>query len=210
MKFDGILFDLDGTLWDSCRTVVESWQHTLRTRFHAQQLPGIAEIQSVMGLPASELAPRLFPSYSRPLADEMCSACMEEENAYLAQHGGDIYPGVPEMLADLSARVPLFIVSNCQDGYIQSFLAWSGLGRMFHDFECEGRTHQTKAGNIRLVVQRNGLHAPVYVGDTALDETSAHEAGCPFVHAAYGFGQAQAPLAHVHSPLELRDFLMRL
>ena len=39
-----------------------------------------------------------------------------------------------------------------------------------------------------------------YVGDTALDEASAAAAGCPFVHAAYGFGSAVAPLASVHTP----------
>ena len=31
MNIDGIIFDLDGTLWDSCRIVAESWGHTLRT-----------------------------------------------------------------------------------------------------------------------------------------------------------------------------------
>ena len=209
MRFDGVLFDLDGTLWDSCRTVIESWHHTLRTRFHAQHLPSVEDIQGVMGLPTSEIAPRLFTAYGAR-AQEVFDTCMEDETSYLAQHGGDIYPGVPQMLAALSAHVPLFIVSNCQDGYIQNFLAWSGLGNMFRDFECEGRTHHPKADNIRLVVQRNNLHAPVYVGDTALDESSAKQAGCPFVHAAYGFGQAEAPLAHAKSPQELQHLLMTL
>ena len=52
-----------------------------------------------------------------------------------------------------------------------------------------------KAENIRLVVARNGLQHPVYVGDTKGDEEAAHAAGVPFVHAAYGFGRAVQPEA---------------
>ena len=58
-----------------------------------------------------------------------------------------------------------------------------------------------------MVARRRGLHSPVYVGDTAMDEESAAEAGVPFIHAAYGFGRAAAPLAVIHSPLELLDII---
>lgn len=209
MKFDGILFDLDGTLWDSCRSVAESWRNTLRTRYGARHLPSVEDIQGIMGLPTAEIAQRLFTGYGAP-ALEVCNACLADECSYLAQHGGALYPGVPQMLASLAAQAPLFIVSNCQDGYIQSFLAWSGLRALFQDFECEGRTGLSKAENIRLVVQRNGLRAPVYVGDTALDEASACAAGCPFVHAAYGFGSAVAPLASIQAPSGLQAALAAL
>ena len=58
--------------------------------------------------------------------------------------------------------------------------------------------------------QRNGLRAPVYVGDTALDEASACAVGCPFVHAAYGFGSAVAPLASIQAPSGLQAALAAL
>ena len=47
--------------------------------------------------------------------------CCEQENIYLAEHGGILYPKLEETLQKLSEKYPLFIVSNCQDGYIQSF-----------------------------------------------------------------------------------------
>lgn len=209
MKFDGILFDLDGTLWNSCRTVAESWRHTLQTRYGVQTLPSAEDIQGIMGLTTQDIAQRLFTGYGPP-AHEICAACLADECSYLAQHGGVIYPGVAEMLDSLSRQVPLFIVSNCQAGYIESFLTYSGFGSYFRDFECEGRTGLAKAENLRLVVQRNGLCSPVYVGDTALDESSAQQAGCPFIHAAYGFGTAVAPLARIYSPAKLDAVLARL
>ena len=80
----------------------------------------------------------------------------------------------------------------------------------FCDFACEGSTGLKKAGNIRLIASRNGLKAPVYIGDTVMDEHSAREAGCPFVHAAYGFGTAESPDAVIASPAALPGVIAAL
>ena len=111
------------------------------------------------------------------------------------------------MLESLCKSRPLFIVSNCLPGYIESFLDVSGLGACFTAFESAGSTGLTKAGNIRLIAQRYGLKAPVYVGDTVMDEDSAAQAGCAFIHAGYGFGSARAPLAVINAPGELPGLL---
>ena len=50
-----------------------------------------------------------------------------------------------------------------------------------------------KAENIRLIVTRNDLQNPVYVGDTIWDKESSDEAGVDFVFAAYGFGNVENP-----------------
>ena len=40
-----------------------------------------------------------------------------------------------------------------------------------------------------MVIERNRLDRAVYLGDTLGDQRAAEEAGIPFLHAAYGFGQ---------------------
>lgn len=202
MNIDGIIFDLDGTLWDSCRVVSESWGETLRQKYGVTDGPAPAQVKGIMGMTADEIADTLFSGYG-PQFREICRACIRGENDYIADHGGDVYPGVPDMLAALSERYPLFIVSNCLDGYIECFLKSSGLTAFFRDWACEGSTGLEKAGNIALVAARHALHDPVYIGDTVMDERSAREAGCPFVHAAYGFGTAESPDAVAASPPEL-------
>lgn len=209
MRIDGILFDLDGTLWDACQVVADSWRHTLRTRYGQEQGPSVEEVRGIMGLTTDEIARRLFSGFGAR-ADEVCRACIRGENEYIAPRGGWVYPGVPEMLAELSANRPLFIVSNCLDGYIQAFLQSSHLGVWFRDFTCEGATGQGKAENIRLLAQRHGLRRPVYVGDTAGDERSAREAACLFIHASYGFGSALAPDAVIAAPGELPALIRSL
>ena len=202
MNIDGIIFDLDGTLWDSCRVVSESWGETLRRQYGLEGGPTAAQVKGIMGMTADEIADTLFTGYGENFR-EICVACIHGENDYIAHHGGDVYPGVPAMLETLSRRFPLYIVSNCLDGYIECFLKSSGFGAHFRDWACEGSTGLKKAGNIALIAERHGLSAPVYIGDTVMDERSAREAGCPFIHAAYGFGSAENPDAVVSSPAEL-------
>ena len=202
MNIDGIIFDLDGTLWDSCRVVSESWGETLRRQYGIEHGPTAAQVKSIMGMTADEIADTLFTGCGEEFR-EICLACIHGENDYIADHGGDVYPGVSAMLETLSARFPLFIVSNCLDGYIECFLKSSGLGSCFQAWACEGSTGLKKAGNISLIAARHGLASPVYIGDTVMDERSAREAGCPFIHAAYGFGTAERPDAVAAAPAEL-------
>ena len=199
---DSIIFDLDGTLWDSCRVVSESWGRTLLEHFGIAGGPDAGQVRGIMGMTAEEIQNTLFSQYGAR-AREICLACIHGENAYIAKHGGDLYPGVSEMLETLSAKLPLFIVSNCLDGYIECFLESSGLAARFRDWACEGSTGLKKAGNIALIAKRHGLRTPVYVGDTAMDERSAREAGCPFIHAAYGFGESESPDAVIAAPAAL-------
>lgn len=119
------------------------------------------------------------------LMDECC-VC---ENEYLAEHGGILYDGVEEVIEELSKTYPLFIVSNCQEGYIEAFLKAHHLEKYFTDTECWGRTRAAKGISNQMLIKRNNLKNPVYVGDTQGDKQSATDAGIPFIFAAYGFGQ---------------------
>lgn len=209
MDIDGIIFDLDGTLWDSCRVVSESWGLTLRRLYGAERGPSPEQVKSIMGMTAEQIAAALFSEYGAR-AEEVCVQCIRGENAYIAGHGGELCPGVRETLEALAERAPLFIVSNCLVGYIECFLESSGLGPLFRDFICAEASGLTKAGNIALIARRHGLRRPVYVGDTSMDERAAREAGCLFVHAAYGFGGAESPDAVIAEPRELPAALERL
>lgn len=202
MGIDGIIFDLDGTLWDSCRVVAESWTQTLQRSYGAENTISADDARSIMGLTAAGICEKLFSHYG-DRAMEVCRHCMEEEIDYISQHSGDVYSGVETVLQKLGEQYPLFIVSNCQDGYIQCFFKATGFGKYIKDIECEGSSGLAKADNIRLISARNGLKSPIYVGDTAGDEKSARTAGCRFVHAAYGFGEAVDPDAVINLPEEL-------
>lgn len=207
--FDSILFDLDGTLWNAVPEVAQSW--TLGLEQLGIQRPPITaqELFPCMGLLLPDIVDRLIPGLGPEEQDRVIRHCCDVENQYLARHGAELYPGEETVLAALSQKYPLFIVSNCQTGYIEAYFQGTGMGRYFTGFESAGNTGLTKAENISLVVKRHGLKHPVYVGDTALDRRSATEAGVPFVFAAYGFGRVEGGPA-IQSLEELEDLLETL
>ena len=202
MQYDGIIFDLDGTLWDSSEEIRMSWGAVLKKQPDIRRLLSREELESVMGLGAEELTEKLFPYLPLSRRLEIFDECAVYECAYLTEHGARLYPQIRETLARLSETRPLFIVSNCADGYIQSFLAAHDTAKYIRDFECIGRTGKPKSENIRLIAERNGLKAPVYVGDTQWDFDAATTAGVPFIFAAYGFGHVENT-PRIATPAEL-------
>lgn len=200
----GIIFDVDGTLWDSAKPVAESWTLMLERRY-----PELARIITSddmyrnMGKTMDAIGADLFPGLAPDKRDEVMDACMRYENEYLADHPGVTYPNMKETLAALSREYGLYIVSNCQEGYIEALMAACGIASYISDTECIGATGRPKGDNIRLVMERNGLEKCLYVGDTAMDQEAAGKAGIPFVFASYGFGQASGADAVIGSLVEL-------
>ena len=200
----GIIFDVDGTLWDSAKPVAESWTLMLERRY-----PELARIITPddmyrnMGKTMDAIGADLFPGLAPDKRDEVMDACMRYENEYLADHPGVTYPNMKETLAALSREYGLYIVSNCQEGYIEALMAACGIASYISDTECFGATGRPKGDNIRLVMERNGLEKCLYVGDTAMDQEAAGNAGIPFVFASYGFGQASGADAVIGSLVEL-------
>ncbi len=186
--FDAIVFDLDGTLWDTSAACAVGWNRIIAR--HAIPFREITDgdVRSVTGRPHEECIRTVFDGLPEPDVRVLIDETMSGDNQIVAESGGVLYPGVAAGLPRLAARCPLYIVSNCQAGYIESFLAWSGFTPLFRDIECWGNTGRPKAENLRRVIERNALRAPIFIGDGEGDREAAHANGVPFIHAAYGFG----------------------
>lgn len=191
MKCDSIIFDLDGTLWDSTEGICGTWEKVLKDYPDIEEKITTDKLYSCMGLPLDEISHRLFPSAPPELQKELMDKCCDMENIYLAEYGGVLYPDLINVLGRLSEKYRLFIVSNCQQGYIESFFSGHETECFFEDIECYGNTGLSKGENIKLVIERNDLHSAVYAGDTQGDCDAAETAGIPFVYASYGFGNVK-------------------
>lgn len=189
-RYDSIIFDLDGTLWDSSKPICEAWNIILNKHNEIVRNPiTTEELGECMGLPMYDIAAKLFPAETdktrNALMDELCVF----ENEYLKKTGGILFSDLAQTLESLKKKYRLFIVSNCQDGYIEAFLEAHGFMEVFEDTECWGRTRAPKGVSNKLLIERNNLKNPVYVGDTAGDAQSAKDAGIDFIFAGYGFGK---------------------
>lgn len=190
---NAIIFDIDGTLWDSTHEIAEAWNNiTMQSKYHfSLDFEGIL---SCMGMAMTEFAKRLFPKeipYEEQL--KILEECMNYENEYLLSHPGRLYEGVEETLKTLKKDYDLLLLSNCQKNYIETFLKSTGLEPLFADKICWGDNLKPKHENMELLVRRGGYGKAFYVGDTAGDESETHLAGRSFAYASFGFGKATNP-----------------
>ena len=189
MNIDSIIFDLDGTLWDSTEAVLKAWDMVFKNNEDIKNPITKEVLESCMGLQIHEIGTKLFPFLEEAQQIKILDLCCEEERKLLQKEGGMLYSGLESTLHTLSKSYSLFIVSNCQCGYIEAFLEYNKLGKYFKDFECAGNTKLVKGENIMSVMRRNNLVHSVYVGDTQGDRDAAKLANIPFIFASYGFGK---------------------
>ena len=206
----GIIFDMDGTLWDSSEGVAASWTEVIAVQYTEERIITAKEIQSVMGLPMDKLAEAIFPELEEKKRMKLLEACCENENRYLLEHGGMLYPDLEKTWKELLKDHFLYIVSNCQKGYIEAFLEHYGFGHYFEDIECYGNNGLEKGDNIRGVVERNGLTDAVYVGDIQRDYDASRAAGVGFIHAAYGFGRVEQEVPRIYTFSELPNVVRNM
>lgn len=207
-----IIFDMDGTLWDSADNVAISWNIAMRKFGYEREPINSADMQRVMGRTMDEIAEILFDKIKGKEREELLDMACKEENAYLREHGGVLYPHVRKTMEELQKDYRLFIVSNCQAGYIEAFLDYYQFHDLVEDIECFGNNGKPKADNIWRICERNGVSPEdaVYVGDIQGDYDSSMAAGVKFIHAAYGFGTIRGEVAEIHTFSELPQVVKKV
>ena len=203
----GIIFDLDGTLWDTTEQILLSWNSVLEQYPQYGGAISMEQLQGLMGKTMDVIAESIMPNVPKEERKKIFAQCCKEEEAYLLKHGGVLFPRLEETLKKLKEDYKLYIVSNCQSGYIETFLEHHKLHSYFEDIECFGNTGLGKADNERILAERNHLDKVIYVGDTKGDFEATKEAGFPFVYAAYGFGQVDEEVPFVSSFEQLPEVI---
>lgn len=204
---DSIIFDVDGTIWDTTPIVSEAWNKALDDLNLQAYHVNPTRLKGLFGLPMEAIIEDILPDQSNEVRATYKPLCYHYEEQFVGETGGILYPGMAEALEALSQKFPLYIVSNCQSGYIELMLRKTGFASYFSDFTCYGDNGLMKDANIRLIIERNNLCAPIYVGDTSMDEDACSKADVPFCFARYGFGTAKSPRIIIDSIGELYGML---
>lgn len=205
-KYDGIILDIDGTIWNTTGIVAMAWNKAIEmVRMPAKKV-NAQDLQQQFGKTMDVIAKNLWPNLDDRQREIVLANCCTEEHIALKENSLDItYPGVVDTIKQLTQVTNFFVVSNCQDGYVQLMMEKTGLTDYIKDWECYGRTGKGKAENIQLLVQRNQLSNPVYVGDIQGDRDACEQAGVQFIWASYGFGKVEKYVAKLEKFSDLME-----
>lgn len=189
MTYESLIFDIDGTLWDSRALVAEGYNIQLRKEGLGHLCVDAERLRPLFGKVMTDIADELFPHIPEPERYPLMERCMETENRYLQENPCRIgYPKVKETLEALAKTHRLFIVSNAQKGYPELCMGKLGLGGCIRSHLCFGDTGTSKGQTILKLMDQEGITSCAYIGDTQGDYEATLEAGVPFLWAAYGFG----------------------
>ncbi|WP_163192591.1 HAD family hydrolase [Clostridium thermarum] len=201
-----IIFDVDGTLWDTTEVVAKAWNRAVEESGVSAGKITAEVLKKEFGKTMDVIAQDLFPNADAKEREHILELCCKYEHEALIENNKNLlFPNVKETLKKLSKKYSLFIVSNCQSGYIELFMKKAGVEKYITDIECFGNTNKSKGNNIKLIIERNNLRDAVYVGDTQGDYEATKFAGIPFIYAKYGFGKVDGYYLAIEDISELLD-----
>ncbi len=192
-----VIFDMDGTLWDSTLAIKECWNELGKKIFGPYFFLSAEDIKAQMGKTMDQILKSVVPeNESEEKIKEFKDTFLSYELDYLRNgHPGILYENEEETFKALTeSGYEIYIVSNCQKGYIECYLsAYPECAKYVKGHLCWGDTLLEKRGSILKIIKNNGVDKAVYVGDTSFDEVETKAASLPFIFASYGFGKAISP-----------------
>ena len=171
MNYESLIFDIDGTLWDSRQLVAEGYNIQLEKEGLQHLFVTAEDLRPLFGKVMTAIADVILASIEPPERYALMERCMKTENDYLFANECKIgYPRVKETLAELSKKYRLFIVSNSQRGYPELCIEKLGLTPYIEGHMCFGDTGTSKGKTIRTLIEKHNIGSCIYIGDNYYTE----------------------------------------
>ena len=216
-KYRAVCFDLDGTLLDTLDDLADSANRTLSE--HNLPVHPVEAYKYFIGDGMRTLVRRIVPEDLRD-DDDLADALFHGTRAQYAKRWAEKtapYPGVPEMLSELTGRgLAMAILSNKPHDFTELCVAellphWKfGVVQGVSD-DVPAKPDPT---GVRSVAEKFGIPPGqfLYVGDTATDMKTANAGGMFAVGVLWGFRQADELLENgaqvlIERPEELLGLL---
>ena len=206
MKYDMVIFDLDGTLWDT-KEISHQTANAILKKYDPDKEISMDIIEMTMGFSFAETAEMYMPFFENEKREMNLRQMLNLNAKILSKFGGNVYEGLEETLYTLKKYYKLAIVSNCDAGYIEAFLESSNLSEYFDDFLAASKHNITKSEAIKRIIEKNFIKSAVYVGDTLRDLVAAKHINIDFIQAKYGFGEDLESKYSINKITELPELL---
>lgn len=209
MKYDLIIFDLDGTLLDSLAHVVRC------VHVAAEQLglicPSDQFIRDGVGIPLAEQVTRLFPDINLTMQEQVLRRFQDCYYSGMQQYV--LYDGVEEVLQQLKSQgLFLGLATNMGRTGMNNVLQQTPLGELIDIAKCASDTQPKPSGAMVEEIMAFcdiDSNKTLMVGDTIYDIQTANNAGVDAIAVSYGAHdvntlKALEPLAVINHLNELK------
>lgn len=207
MRFDIILFDLDGTLLDTKKGILLAVAETIKK--YERKIPNQTVLEGMIGPPIQVSFKNLYgisDADAMGMANVFRKIYMEDD--YLLQ--AEPYAGINDLLESLiQDGIKVGIATYKREDYAKRLLCEKGFNK-FTDFMygSDFSGMMKKADIIQKCLNDIGcvdLSKSVYIGDGDSDGKGANEVGMNFIGVTYGFGFKSARDAANYNPIEIAD-----
>ena len=154
MKYESLIFDVDGTLWNAQELLAESYNIQLESEGKTPYVT-VELLQPLFGKTMTALADGLFPQIPVPERYQLLDRCIATMDRHLAENASPAigYPALRETMEKLAREHRLFIVSNGPAGYAQLAGKALGLSDLMSGYLSWGDTGKPKGQTIAQLMQ---------------------------------------------------------
>ena len=204
-----IIFDMDGTLWDTSYSTLEA-ANKIADKYEIVRKFEMKTITDGMGLSFDENVKNYFPYLEYKDGSKFLDELINTNISMLSTKGGKLYDDVEATIEKLSKKYKLGIITNNNDDYVKIFFKTSGLEKYFSDYIGAATYGITKSDAIKKMVEKYGETTNYYIGDIRKDMEATLKAGIEFIHAKYGFEPTLEYKYSIDSIKKLPDYLEQI
>lgn len=191
MKYQALIFDLDGTLLDTLDDLADSVNAVLRAHSYPEKTR--AEVCAAVGNGILKLIERVVPNGKNTPDFDRVFADFKQHYAEHCEDKTAPYAGIPELLGRLrQAGVKMAIVSNKADFAVKTLAkAWfpDTIPVAIGENEAAGIRKKPAPDTVDLALKELGVarEQAAYVGDSEVDVATARNSGMPCLSVTWGF-----------------------
>ena len=186
--YDIILFDFDGTVYDTLEGITKSVQYALNKQGVEAE---IKELRCFAGPPLLDMFMEKYGFYEETA--EKAVLDFRERYKPIGIYESRVFPGIPELLKKLKDRGKILGIATSKPQIMaEQLLEKEGIIKYF-DAVC-GSSPNGNNNSKREVLScalkklRKNNESAVLVGDTKYDVLGAHQCGVPCIGVEYGYG----------------------
>lgn len=210
-----VLFDLDGTLFDTSKGIFRTANYTVET-LGLEPCSDSSQLRKFVGPPLKDCFRIVYGIDDEELLDK-CVEVYRAEYRRLGMHLCHMYPGMRRLLKDLrAAGVRTGVCTLKYEKLAKLIFDEKGCSRLFDTVRgTDDQGKVTKAECVRRAMADLGVskEETILVGDTANDLKGALEAGVGFIGASWGFGFTRGDSLEygilLDSVAQVRDFVWK-